>query len=79
MKDLQIAFMVSTNPEPKQVSETSCSSSCLAKFILCHEQIDSLVREIEDLKYDGYTLMKSQKPLNQKAEAQTKVFKKNLV
>ena len=32
MKDLQIAFMVSTTPEPKQASETSCSPSCVANL-----------------------------------------------
>ena len=32
--------------------------------------------EIEDLRYDGYTLRKSQKPLKEKLEAQTKDYKR---
>ena len=56
MMDMQHAFMVSTTPEPKEVSETSCTSSCIAKYKLCREQVDSLIREIEDIKYDGYVL-----------------------
>ena len=59
-----------------EVSETSCSPSCVVKFKSCREQIDSLIREIEDLRYDGYTLRKSQKPLKEKLEAQTKDYKR---
>ena len=58
MMNLQHAFMVSSTPEPKEVSETSCTSSCIAKYKLYREQVDSLIREIEDIKYDGYLLRK---------------------
>ena len=61
---------------PDEVSETSCSPSCVTKFKSCREQIDSLIREIEDLKYDGYTLRKSQKHFKEKLEAQTKDYKR---
>ena len=74
MKNLQFAFMVSHTPEPKEVSETSCSLSCTLKFKSCCEQMDSLIREVEDLKYHGYTLRQSQKPLKEKLEAQTKDY-----
>ena len=57
-----------------QVSEISCTPSCIAKHKSNREQIDLLIREVEDLKYDGYTLRKSQKPLKEKLEAQTKNF-----
>ena len=67
--------MVSATPEEEKVSETSCSPSCSAKLKLCREQIDSLIREIKDIKYDGYVLRKNQKPIREKLEAQTKDFK----
>ena len=69
MMDLQFAFMVSTTPKTKEVSGTSCSQSCVDKIKLYCEQNDLLIREVEDLKYDGYTLRKSQKPLKEKLEA----------
>ena len=72
MQDLQHAFMVSTTPEEEKVSETSCN----AKLKLCREEIDSLIREIEDIKYDGYVLRKNQKPIREKLEAQTKDYKR---
>ena len=50
--------MVSATSEEEKVSETSCSPSCSAKLKLYQEQIDSLIREIEDIKYDGYVLRK---------------------
>ncbi|MEX5491476.1 hypothetical protein ABFV43_22050, partial [Pseudomonas fulva] len=50
-----------TQTSSDQVSEISCSPSCSAKLKLCKEQIDSLIREIEDLRYDGYTLRKAMK------------------
>ena len=59
-----------------EVSNISCSQACIDKFKSCREQIDLLIREIEDLRYDGYTLRKSQKPLKEKLEAQTKDFKR---
>ena len=36
--------------------------------------MDLPIREVEDLKYDGYTLRKSKKPLKEKLEAQTKDY-----
>ncbi|KAL4583301.1 hypothetical protein LXL04_007871 [Taraxacum kok-saghyz] len=74
MMELQHAFMVMATPEKEKVSETSCSPSCSAKLKSCREQIDLLIREGEDLKYHGYTLRKSQKPLKEKLEGQTKDF-----
>ena len=35
-----------------------------------------LIRDIEDIKYDGYTLRKAQKPIREKLEAQTKDYKR---
>ncbi|KAL4573443.1 hypothetical protein LXL04_020249 [Taraxacum kok-saghyz] len=75
MMELQHAFMVSVSTKDEKVSKTSCSPSCTAKHILCKEQMDSLIREIEDLKYDGYELRKAQKPLKEQLEAKTKDFK----
>ncbi|KAL4556840.1 hypothetical protein LXL04_035004 [Taraxacum kok-saghyz] len=72
--ELQHAFMVSATPEIEKVSETSCSPACSAKHKSDREQVDLLIRDIEDLKYDGYTLRKSQKPLKEKLEAQTKDY-----
>ena len=76
MMDLQHGFMVFTTPEPNEVSETSCTPSCITKYKLCREQVDSLIREIEDIKYDGYVLRKGQNPLKEKLEAQTKDYKR---
>jgi hypothetical protein len=59
-----------------EVSNISCSQTCIDKFKSCREQIDLLVREVEDLRYDGYTLRKSQKPLKEKLEAQIKDYKR---
>ena len=59
-----------------EVSNISCSQACIDKFKSCREQIDSLIREIEDLKYDGYTLRKSQKPFKGKLEGQKKDYKR---
>ncbi|KAL4582814.1 hypothetical protein LXL04_007375 [Taraxacum kok-saghyz] len=75
MMELQHAFMVSVSTEEEKVSKTSCTPSCTAKHILCKEQMDSLIREIEDLKYDGYELRKAQKLLKEQLEAKTKDFK----
>ena len=44
------------------------------KFL--RDQIDLLCREKEDLKYEGYTLRKGQKPLNEQLEAKSKDFRK---
>ena len=63
-----------TPKSTEKVSETSCSPACSAKHKSDHEQIDLLIREVEDHKYDGYTLRKSQKPLKEKLEAQTKDY-----
>ena len=54
-----------------KVNEASCSQSCEAKIKHYRDQHDLLIREIEDLKYEGYTLRKAQKPLKEKLEAQT--------
>ena len=61
-----------TQKSTDEVSEISCTPSCIAKYKLCREQVDSLIREIEDIKYDDYVLRKSQKPIQEKLEAQTK-------
>ena len=45
------------------VNEVSCTPSCKATIKFLREQIDLLKRENEDLKYEGYTLRKGQKPL----------------
>lgn len=57
--NLQITFMVSTTPSTKEVSEMSCSQTCIDKMKNLREHNDSLIREIEDLKYEGYTLGKA--------------------
>ena len=59
---------MSTQNSTDKVSETSCSPACIAKYKSCREQIDLLVREIEDLKYDGYTLRSAQKPIRERLE-----------
>ena len=61
--ELQHAFMVSATPEEEKVSETSCSPSCGAKLTSYREQIDLLIRDIEDIKYDGMYLGKIRNPL----------------
>ncbi|KAL4589806.1 hypothetical protein LXL04_002716 [Taraxacum kok-saghyz] len=76
MMELQHAFMVSATPETEKVSDTSCSPVCSAKYKLDREQLDMLIREVEDLKYDDYTFRKSQKPLKEKLEAQTKDYQR---
>ncbi|KAL4587548.1 hypothetical protein LXL04_000419 [Taraxacum kok-saghyz] len=48
-----------TQTSTDKVSETSCSPACIAKYKSCREQVDLLIREIEDLRYDGYTLRKA--------------------
>ena len=68
--------MYSTPKRTEEVSEVSCTAACIAKYKNCREHVDSLIREIEDLRYDGYTLRKSQKPLKEKLEAQTKDYKR---
>ena len=50
--------MVSASTEEEKVSETSCSPSCSAKLTSYREQINLLIRDIEDIKYDGYVLRK---------------------
>lgn len=76
MMGLQFAFMVSTTPDTKEVSETLCSQACSNKVKQYREQHELLIRGIEDLKYEGYTLRKAQKPLKEKLEAQTKDLKR---
>ena len=76
MMELQHAFMVSATTEEEKVSDTSCSPACSAKHKHDREQIDLLIRDIEDIKYDGYQLRKTQKPINEKLEAQTKDLKR---
>ena len=67
--------MVSTTPSTKEVSETSCSQACIDKIKRYREHNELLIREVEELKYDGYPLRKGQKPLKVKLEAQTKDLK----
>ena len=76
MIELQHAFMVSASTEEEKVSDVSCSPACSAKHKHDREQIDLLIRDIEDIKYDGYTLRKAQKPIREKLEAQTKDYKR---
>ena len=76
MMELQFTFMVSTAPSTKAVSETSCSQAYSDKIKHYRNQHDLLIREIEDLKYEGYTLRKAQKPLKEKLVAQTKDLKR---
>ena len=52
------------------------SPACIAKYKNCREHVDSLIREIEDIKYDGYVLRKSEKPLKEKLDAQTLDYKR---
>ncbi|MER8244940.1 hypothetical protein, partial [Acinetobacter baumannii] len=59
-----------------EVSNISCSQACIDKYKLCREQVELLIREIEDLRYDGYTLRKAMKPTKQALEAQTKDYKR---
>ena len=35
-----------------------------------------MIKEIEDIKYDGYVLRKSQKPIKENLEAQTKDYRR---
>ena len=65
-----------TRKSTDEVSEISCTPSCIAKYKLCREQVDLLIREVEDLRYDGYTLRKAQRPTKEKLEAQTKDLKR---
>ena len=60
----------------EKVSSISCSQACIDKMKQYRKQHDLLIREIEDLRYNGYTLRKSQKPLKEKLEAQTKDYKR---
>ena len=46
----------------KEVNETSCSQACSDTIKLYRDQYDLLIREIKDLKYEGYTLKKAQNP-----------------
>ena len=78
MMNLQFAFMVQTTPEPVkyEVSEFGCSQSCIKIVKFLRDQIEIIKRENEDLKYEGYTLRKNQKPLKTQLENKTKDFKK---
>ena len=78
MMNLQFAFMVQTTPEPvkSEVSEFGCSQSCIKTVKFLRDQIEIIKRENEDLKYEGYTLRKNQKPLKTQLENKTKDFKK---
>ena len=78
MRNLQFAFMVQTTPEPvkSEVSEFGCSQSCIKTVKFLRDQIEIIKRENEDLKYEGYTLRKNQKPLKTQLENKTKDFKK---
>ena len=61
--------MVSTTPATKEVSENLCTQACSDKIKHYRDQHDLLIREIKDLKYEGYTLKKAQKPLKEKLES----------
>ena len=76
--NLQFAFMVQTTPEPAkpEVSEIGCCQSCTKTVKFLRHQIELIKRENEDLKYEGYTLRKNQKPLKTQLENNTKDFKK---
>ena len=54
MMELQHAFMVSATTEEEKDSDTFCSPAGSAKHKHDREQIDLLIRDIEDIKYDGY-------------------------
>ncbi|KAL4572359.1 hypothetical protein LXL04_019132 [Taraxacum kok-saghyz] len=70
------SVMYSTPKRTEEVSEISCTPACIAKYKNCREHVDSLIREIEDIKYDGYVLRKSEKPLKEKLDAQTKDYRR---
>ncbi|KAL4573546.1 hypothetical protein LXL04_020356 [Taraxacum kok-saghyz] len=65
-----------TQTSTDKVSEISCTPSCIAKYKSCRDEVDNLIREIEDLRYDGYTLRKALKPTTQKLEEQTKDYRR---
>ena len=78
MMNLQFAFMVQSTSESgkPEVSEIGCSQSCIKTVQFLRDQIEIIKRENEDLKYEGYTLRKSQKPLKTRLENKIKDFKK---
>ena len=65
-----------TPKRSEEVSETSCTPACIAKYKNCREHVDSLIREIEDIRYDGYVLRKSEKSFKEKLDAQTKEYRR---
>ncbi|XP_052627661.1 uncharacterized protein LOC128134219 [Lactuca sativa] len=78
MMELQLALMVTTSSEPKksEVNLPSCSFACKEYVTLLRNEIQTLRRQVEDLKYEGYQLRKGQKPLKAQLEAKTKDFRK---
>ena len=58
------------------VNEVSCSKSCEATIKFLRKQNDLLKKENEDLKYEWYTLRKTQKLLKTQLETKTKDFRK---
>ena len=64
--------MVSPTPE---VSTISCPN-CLETMKTYRELNDNLLRELENVKYNGFQLRKAQKPLKEKLEAQTTDYKR---
>ncbi|XP_052622759.1 uncharacterized protein LOC111896584 [Lactuca sativa] len=79
MMELQFALMVSTSSEPKKskVNLPSCSFACKEYVTLLRNEIQTLRRRVEDLKYEGYQLRKGQKPLKAQLEAKIKDFRKS--
>ena len=58
MMELQFAFMVSTTPTTKEVSEVSCSKSCVDKVNKYCEYIELLVKRFSILKMKSMKLRK---------------------
>ena len=56
MIDLELAFMVSTTSSIDEVTKIACSQFCVDKMRKYCEHNDRLIRIVEDLKHEGYTL-----------------------
>ncbi|XP_052622642.1 uncharacterized protein LOC128127934 [Lactuca sativa] len=78
LMEMQFAFMASTSSDPRKSEVTLLSFSYACKEyvkVLCDE-IQSLRREVDDLKYEGYQLRKGKKPLKVQLEAKIKDFRR---
>ena len=60
----------------KDDSEVSCSPACSNIVKFYRELNENFIREIEDLKYEGFQLTNAQKRLKEKIESQAKDYRR---